>query len=138
MSGAAFMYGGLKAINLASRRTPLEVLRRHRDRLNARRASNAELAGIERDFRGTEEPISYQVLALPLGIGAGAALMPAFDSKSSRSEKTWSLVGAGALGLSCAFSIMTADLVPAYEENLGIAGLDILAGPTQIDAVLRF
>ena len=138
MSGAAFAYGGLKAINLVSRRTPLDVLRRHRDRLNAGRASSAELAGIERDFRETEEPISYQVLAVPLGLGAGVALIPALDSNSTRSERTWSLFGAGALGLSCVFSIVTANLVPSYEENLGIAGLEILAGPTEIDAVLHF
>jgi hypothetical protein len=137
-AGAAFAYGGLKAVNLASRRTPLHVLRRHRERFEAGRVSNGELPKIERDFRGTDDPIPYQVLAVPPGLGAAVALLPAFDSKSSQSEKTWSLIGAGGLALSCVFSLLTVNLVPAYEEDLGIAGLEILAGPNEIDAVLRF
>ena len=137
-AGAHFTYGALKAANLMSRRTPLHVMRQHGYRLHATNLSAGEFAKIERDFLGTYEPIPYEVMAAPLGIGAVVAFLPVLDPESSEAEETWSLVGSALLGLECVLSVMSVNLVPKYVDELGLAGLELMAGPTSVEAILRF
>jgi hypothetical protein len=135
-AGAAFVTAGLQTINFASRRASISKLRRHSDRLSDGRPSDAELDGIERDFEQGEMPISYQVLAIPYGVGAAVALAPALDDGTSDKERTWSYLFAGSMSLACIFALITPNLVPAYRDQA--TGLDVVAGPTNLDVRYRF
>jgi hypothetical protein len=135
-AGAAFTYSGLLAINLASRRTRTSTLRRHYAALEEGSATDRELDDIEEDFEQSEMPIPYQVLAIPYGVGAAVALAPAFDDGSSDNQRTWSYVFAGSMAVGCIASLLTQNLVPAYRDDL--AGIQIAAGPTNVDVRYRF
>jgi hypothetical protein len=121
-------------INSLARRTPTSALRSHRDRLEGGAVSEAELRAVERDFLAADVPFGQGVLALPFAIGAGVALVPAFDGKSTSDEQLASGIIGGILGLDAIFIALAPSLVPSYRNT--VHGFVALRRPRQPERAL--
>ncbi len=80
--------------------------------------SAEELAAIERDFLATERPIPRWLVGLPLVLGGGVALVPAFESDVESQERT--LAGIfGTLTILQGLTQLIPDAVGQYRSELG-------------------
>lgn len=137
-AGVGFGEALLLGINSFARRTPTSTLRSHRDRLQQGPVSRAELAAAERDFLGADVPFGQGILALPYGVGAVVAVVPAFDAKNSSDERLVSGLIGGVLGLDAIVIALTPTLVSSYRANTQGVGLSLLAGPGNFTLRYRF
>ncbi|HEY3498844.1 MAG TPA: hypothetical protein VGK73_29335, partial [Polyangiaceae bacterium] len=138
VAGAFFVHGLLNAANVFSAPRARHALRRHRERLQRGKPSPRELKRIEADFLQSERPVSHGLLAVPLGLGAAVAVLPAFDDDSNGTEQTISIVGASVLALGCLFSAITLDLTSSYLANIEASGLELSMTPSRMDLAYRF
>jgi hypothetical protein len=130
-SGAFFVVALFDSINALTRQSKLSTLRADRDRLDVGDLPSRELSSAEHDFLGTHVPFGPGMQALPLGVGGGLALVPAFDSRHySKEEQTYSVVVGSLLGLDSLILALAVNLVPSYTKNLNAAGLSLMASPT--------
>ncbi len=138
-SAGFFGFFVLHAVNSAAPHTKTSTMRSHRDRLeNGEVTSDAELAQIERDFQRTRWLVPGWVMALPLAVGSGVALIPAFDDQAPTADRNWSALFGGLGMLDAVFVAITRDPASSYEADLREQRLDFMAGPGSMTVSYRF
>jgi hypothetical protein len=137
-AGAYFTVALLQSINSLARKTRTSTLRARKNALSQPCLDEREFRITEQAFLDTDVPIRQGVMAAPLGIGAGMALIPAIDGHHTNSEATAAAIIGGLVGLSATLTALTPNLVPSYIEQVRPRALTITASPMRFDLRYRF
>ena len=137
-AGAYFTVALLQSINSLARKTRTSTLRARKNALSQPCLDEREFRITEQAFLDTDVPIRQGVMAAPLGIGAGMALIPAIDGHHTNSEATAAAIIAGLVGLSATLTALTPNLVPSYIDQMRPRTLTLTASPMRFELRYRF
>ncbi len=138
-SGGVFGSAVLTGSNILLRRTPTSAIRKAQLRFRYGDWSTpAELAAIERDFLGTEEPIPRPLVTLPSLLGGLVALAPALDGGANSEERMVALVLGGLMVFGAINEGLGVPLVRGYRDTLRVQRLELAAGPGRVALVGAF